>query len=577
MSKAKNEKCSEKWFTDPNDLILRIALWEEYGYKDVYYGEFIPFRNLQVDHIIPRDVFKNEQLLSDTLKKYGLDSTFKENSLLNFLPASNRSNGRKSSKDLPAVIAFGLDLAKKHEKKIRKKIRYYHALNNTYKHALITRRYFDNLGSDALYNYIDILLDDTLPFQDNSLMYGINRYSKGTNRIQFDGRLPSNDFYEIYCDIQFQNLQTRYVSITLNAEFIYTEILPSYTCPFDSGARTYIEKHTDSEEYFLKFPSCILRINKNDLEQLCDILDGYCEEIIKRLKEFIRNNNIEKYMLKDRYFIIYELKKTTCEKLWAFIGNNKKYNGYDLSDSCPEKLKIKSSQGYHAILEYKSAPDNNWKYEETYYICEAFNYVIDTNDMNYWSLDTVKDFLMGLIGKALNDSPTINQNSIATAGNNFLKKDQIISFTSCVDCISTLQDHYKSKRRKYYLSRNIYKMLYNMVNKYSIDGSSLNKDICSILGFNMTSSKNMLLQNIKSEQDKWEPKTYDGDQISKVLEVIYCYTEKCIFGKNEIKDVIESISEVIDFYNIETLLLFFASTFCRKVQNVFVGKCNYIL
>ena len=53
MSKAKNEKCSEKWFTDPNDLILRIALWEEYGYKDVYYGEFIPFRNLQVDHIIP--------------------------------------------------------------------------------------------------------------------------------------------------------------------------------------------------------------------------------------------------------------------------------------------------------------------------------------------------------------------------------------------------------------------------------------------------------------------------------------------------------------------------------------------
>ena len=93
----------------------------------------------------------------------------------------------------------------------------------------------------------------------------------------------------------------------------------------------------------------------------------------------------------------------------------------------------------------------------------------------------------------------------------------------------------------------------------------------------MTSSKNMLLQNIKSEQDKWEPKTYDGDQISKVLEVIYCYTEKCIFGKNEIKDVIESISEVIDFYNIETLLLFFASTFCRKVQNVFVGKCNYIL
>ena len=93
-----------------------------------------------------------------------------------------------------------------------------------------------------------------------------------------------------------------------------------------------------------------------------------------------------------------------------------------------------------------------------------------------------------------------------------------------------------------------------MVNKYSIDGSSLNKDICSILGFNLTSSKNMLLQNIKSEQDKWEPKTYAGDQISKVLEVIYCYTEKCIFGKNEIKDVIESISEVIDFYNIETLL-----------------------
>ena len=25
------------------------------------------------------------------------------------------------------------------------------------------------------------------------------------------------------------------------------------------------------------------------------------------------------------------------------------------------------------------------------------------------------------------------------------------------------------------------------------------------------------------------------------------------------------------------ILLFFASSFCRKVQNVFVGKCNYIL
>lgn len=76
------------------DLITRTALWRATGSTCFYCRELLSFRQLDVDHIIPKDIGPAEfQKLTALL---GLDATFTIDCLRNLVPSHHDCNMRKS-------------------------------------------------------------------------------------------------------------------------------------------------------------------------------------------------------------------------------------------------------------------------------------------------------------------------------------------------------------------------------------------------------------------------------------------------------------------------------------------------
>lgn len=94
------------------DQYLNQAMWEAHNKKCFYCVEPLTFKNIHVDHIIPKAAFVNEE--KTIREKYSLDDSFNFNSVDNFVPSCQSCNaGRKGSKELLNGIPLWLDENKK--------------------------------------------------------------------------------------------------------------------------------------------------------------------------------------------------------------------------------------------------------------------------------------------------------------------------------------------------------------------------------------------------------------------------------------------------------------------------------
>jgi len=76
------------------DLIHRVSLWQANGKRCFYCQEVVQFRELQIDHIIPRDTPPDQT--SDLISRLGLGQGFTLDSLENLVPTHGNCNSRKS-------------------------------------------------------------------------------------------------------------------------------------------------------------------------------------------------------------------------------------------------------------------------------------------------------------------------------------------------------------------------------------------------------------------------------------------------------------------------------------------------
>lgn len=90
---------------------LRIGLWEAHGRRCIYCGDPLAYRELEIDHVIPKHLGSNPQALGELLLSLELPFDFDLNDRRNLLPAHNHCNARKSgSVFLPQNIRFFLEL-----------------------------------------------------------------------------------------------------------------------------------------------------------------------------------------------------------------------------------------------------------------------------------------------------------------------------------------------------------------------------------------------------------------------------------------------------------------------------------
>jgi tetratricopeptide (TPR) repeat protein len=101
--------------------IKKTALWRAYNQRCFYCKKLIPFKFLEIDHILPEYLLSNYEKVQAIKDEYGLDKNFEINSYYNWLPACypcNRDKGGTIPKKETAL--FWLQIAAQHYRKIEK-------------------------------------------------------------------------------------------------------------------------------------------------------------------------------------------------------------------------------------------------------------------------------------------------------------------------------------------------------------------------------------------------------------------------------------------------------------------------
>ncbi len=569
-------------YNNPNDLCLRIAIWETYNRRDIYFGNYIPFRELQIDHIIPQSLWKEgkEDERIEILEKYGLDSSFEKNDLLNFVPSSGFSNKSKSDKLIPVLTAFALEAAKKNKGLIVHKIDQYYTSFNNITDVLTIRNQL--IGKDGyieeLYEFIDVLLDDVKDYEVKNVDSDYMELSK--KRIRLFGICPDLDNgFRPTCTVEFRTLKARDITVVLDYKYIYRTILPTYKRDFSD--RSYIKYQNNTNECFVRFTGVSVHLHKSEAKELCELFDKYSEKIFNELNNITQKYSLTRFEVDNRELLILKINKDIIQKLYEFVQENPIFGNYDLSESRRDVIKIKENNSYHGILYFKCSPNNQWYNNEEYYIYESTSYLDDNESEPIWGPDQLRRFLIKVIEKALEYSyqkshrkPFLYskkslffnemQEEIQKNINDiiFYNKPASMFVTSEIengymlnDCLSKMGLYFNTNpmTNKYYISNNIYRAVNYLNNKFLLESDDYSFFL-SKLGFTEDIKKHELNTKLQLLIDN-HSSMYSAQEIRAILEALQCYTRReNMLGYKEIKLVIEDLKDVIDVYNREMII-----------------------
>jgi hypothetical protein len=106
------------------DVFQRRAIWEAHGKRCAYCREPLLFKDLEVDHVIPRDAFTDPDKLQQIRLEQGLPDLFNPEGYENLSAACGACNRRKLAEMLaPGRLAIELALASKYAIQIQDRVR----------------------------------------------------------------------------------------------------------------------------------------------------------------------------------------------------------------------------------------------------------------------------------------------------------------------------------------------------------------------------------------------------------------------------------------------------------------------
>lgn len=320
-----------------SDIKLRVALFEEYDGRCFYEGTPIRFKDMHIDHIIPKSI-KDREMLETIGKELGLPHDFNVNSLYNLVPCSPNSNLCKNKSVYPIhyLEKLILDTSSKKVGKIKQRIQ---NLSQNYKDdkqftKLLARlREYDNKEKlEELYNE----LANEKPFdiyRKVNKTVDFYKFERSLCNVKLSGNLPFYPNLEGSCLITFSNLRLRDCMITLNHSQIMDTLFEGAKTKLEHKLRKYIlhVKEINPDVYYVDLGNTRLPLEKKEVEQLVEIIDDFYEiymEESRDLYQFFRkdvfNNSNDKNRLR-----LFQIDRQT----WFMILNFCRQFDYDKGDS----------------------------------------------------------------------------------------------------------------------------------------------------------------------------------------------------------------------------------------------------
>lgn len=542
-----------------SDLDVRMAIWKVYNGKDYYKSEPIKFREMEIDHIIPKDYFKeiNSQKLKKLLYDLGLSSDFQCDDLLNYVPTTRASNIQKTNEISFPRISAAIDQAKEKHDSIIEEINKFNSQNDAFEIATCLAKYIEK-SSEEWENYINVVLNEVYDFEESESI-NENFLSISKTRVWLNGKLPSINDLNLSCSLEFRSVKIRDVVFTLQGNNVF-ELFNGIHTKLNNDAnnhRSFINFKDRSGLYSISIGYDRILLTKNETQQLCDVIDKYYDYVFSKIYSIENKFDLKNFIIAKEGIVLFDSTYEFYYELYNNIKNIFSFKDYTLRINGNE-ISIVQGNDIRAIIKVKQKLNNFTLFmPRVVYILKG-NYVEnDISSDGFWTpTETIiwfKKIFFPLYRTKFNTNNLLNaKDEISYYSDDTINLDSVKNIDDFIIVINKLQLFYSEINNCFLDCSNIYKGLLLLV-----ENAFLNKEnvayICSTLKLKNTDKITNELNAEFYIHLNYELSTREIDYI------LRCYIEilnKCEIRINysKVKLLCDHLKDIVEYYNSQKLL-----------------------
>lgn len=542
-----------------SDLDVRMAIWKVYNGKDYYKSEPIKFREMEIDHIIPKDYFKeiNSQKLKKLLYDLGLSSDFQCDDLLNYVPTTRASNIQKTNEISFPRISAAIDQAKEKHDSIIEEINKFNSQNDAFEIATCLAKYIEK-SSEEWENYINVVLNEVYDFEESESI-NENFLSISKTRVWLNGKLPSINDLNLSCSLEFRSVKIRDVVFTLQGNNVF-ELFNGIHTKLNNDAnnhRSFINFKDRSGLYSISIGYDRILLTKNETQQLCDVIDKYYDYVFSKIYSIENKFDLKNFIIAKEGIVLFDSTYEFYYELYNNIKNIFSFKDYTLRINGNE-ISIAQGNDIRAIIKVKQKLNNFTLFmPRVVYILKG-NYVEnDISSDGFWTpTETIiwfKKIFFPLYRTKFNTNNLLNaKDEISYYSDDTINLDSVKNIDDFIIVINKLQLFYSEINNCFLDCSNIYQGLLLLV-----ENAFLNKEnvayICSTLKLKNTDKITNELNAEFYIHLNYELSTREIDYI------LRCYIEilnKCEIRINysKVKLLCDHLKDIVEYYNSQKLL-----------------------
>lgn len=542
-----------------SDLDVRMAIWKVYNGKDYYKSEPIKFREMEIDHIIPKDYFKeiNSQKLKKLLYDLGLSSDFQCDDLLNYVPTTRASNIQKTNEISFPRISAAIDQAKEKHDSIIEEINKFNSQNDAFEIATCLAKYIEK-SSEEWENYINVVLNEVYDFEESESI-NENFLSISKTRVWLNGKLPSINDLNLSCSLEFRSVKIRDVVFTLQGNNVF-ELFNGIHTKLNNDAnnhRSFINFKDRSGLYSISIGYDRILLTKNETQQLCDVIDKYYDYVFSKIYSIENKFDLKNFIIAKEGIVLFDSTYEFYYELYNNIKNIFSFKDYTLCINGNE-ISIVQGNDIRAIIKVKQKLNNFTLFmPRVVYILKG-NYVEnDISSDGFWTpTETIiwfKKIFFPLYRTKFNTNNLLNaKDEISYYSDDTINLDSVKNIDDFIIVINKLQLFYSEINNCFLDCSNIYQGLLLLV-----ENAFLNKEnvayICSTLKLKNTDKITNELNAEFYIHLNYELSTREIDYI------LRCYIEilnKCEIRINysKVKLLCDHLKDIVEYYNSQKLL-----------------------
>lgn len=542
-----------------SDLDVRMAIWKVYNGKDYYKSEPIKFREMEIDHIIPKDYFKeiNSQKLKKLLYDLGLSSDFQCDDLLNYVPTTRASNIQKTNEISFPRISAAIDQAKEKHDSIIEEINKFNSQNDAFEIATCLAKYIEK-SSEEWENYINVVLNEVYDFEESESI-NENFLSISKTRVWLNGKLPSINDLNLSCSLEFRSVKIRDVVLTLQGNNVF-ELFNGIHTKLNNDVnnhRSFINFKDRSGLYSISIGYDRILLTKNETQQLCDVIDKYYDYVFSKIYSIENKFDLKNFIIAKEGIVLFDSTYEFYYELYNNVKNIFSFKDYTLRINGNE-ISIVQGNDIRAIIKVKQKLNNFTLFmPRVVYILKG-NYVEnDISSDGFWTpTETIiwlKKIFFPLYRTKFNTNNLLNaKDEISYYSDDTINLDSVKNIDDFIIVINKLQLFYSEINNCFLDCSNIYQGLLLLV-----ENAFLNKEnvayICSTLKLKNTDKITNELNAEFYIHLNYELSTREIDYI------LRCYIEilnKCEIRINysKVKLLCDHLKDIVEYYNSQKLL-----------------------